>query len=473
MTESLQRRWTDTERALWTRLQAHPFEDPSVGLDFCRRLAREQGWTQQASRQAIDEYRRFCFLACVNAGDVTPSKEIDEVWHLHLCYTRDYWQQFCPVVLGQTLHHGPTAGGSTEALRYREQYARTLAQYEHYFGPPPAHWWPGTRERFAREIAPVRVDRRRFWVVPKPRWPSAAAAASAGLALAALFQAPQALALPSNPLDWTAGPFLLLFAALAITALIGSILLRRLLRESGAAGGARPDAFELAYLAGGPERCTDAAVAHLLANDEVVWDESASKLVLTQPAPNGADAPAIVAKCIAADGSTAQVLKRSAVALAPLRKSLERKRLWLDDSAAWRVRLFSALPMLLMAGFGGAKIAVGMSRDKPVGFLVMLTIIVGVIGLGLLLSRPKRTRAGDLALTEAKQRLARAIRAPQQKELGLAVALLGTAALSGTAYAQYHQLRAPPSSSGDSSGGDSSSGDSGCGGGGCGGCGGD
>jgi hypothetical protein len=125
---------------------------------------------------------------------------------------------------------------------------------------------------------------------------------------------------------------------------------------------------------------------------------------------------------------------------------------------------------LLVSVLGIAKMVVGASRGKPIGFLVVLTIILGLVALGFLLIRPGRTRAGDQAIADARQRNARAMRAPRNGELGLAVALLGTAALSGTAWAGYHQVRAPPSSSSDGGGSDSSS--DGGGGGGCGGCGG-
>ena len=472
MTETQLRDWTDTEQALWARLQAHAFEHPELGIDFARRLAREQGWTLDFARRAIDEYRRFCFLACISPHEVTPSDAVDEVWHLHLCYTRDYWKQFCPQVLGRALHHGPTQGGREESWRYREQYATTIALYEDYFGAAPQDLWPGTRERFAARPAQIAIDRGRYWLIPRPRWPRAAATCAALLALATLTQVQSALALSSNPLDWTAGPFLQLFGVLMVSALVGAWWLRRSLRDTGNASAARPEAFELAYLAGGAVRCTDAAVAHLLGNGQARWDQNSRELKLDRPVSDSSEAPAVVARCIAVDGSPAQVLKRSAVALAPLEKRLQKANLWLDDAAAWRVRLFSALPLLLVAAFGVSKIVVGLSRSKPVAFLVILTIITGVIGLGFLLARPTRTRAGDQALADAKQRHARALRAPQQKELGLAVALLGTAALSGTAYAEYHQLRSPPGSSGDSSGcgGDSGGGDGG--GGGCGGCGG-
>ncbi|WP_443026122.1 glycine-rich domain-containing protein, partial [Sphingomonas sp. CCH9-H8] len=67
----------------------------------------------------------------------TPSDAVDQAWHLHLTYTRDYWEHFCPDVLGRALHHGPTAGGADEHRRYYRQYAETLARYEAAFGIAP------------------------------------------------------------------------------------------------------------------------------------------------------------------------------------------------------------------------------------------------------------------------------------------------------------------------------------------------
>lgn len=467
--------WNETDCALWQRLCDHSFERPDQGLDFTRRLAREQGWSLTQARAAIDEYRRFCFLACVNGVEVTPSAEVDEVWHLHLIHSHDYWRQFCPKVLGMDLHHGPTRGGIAEARRHGDQYAQTLALYEQWFGPPPTRWWPGTQQRFARPQQPIRVDRQRHWIVPKPDW-RRALAASVTLVAASLATR-EALAMPANPLDWDGGSFLQLYLLLTVVAIIGAIWLRRMARDSGPARGARPGPFDLAYLAGGAERCADAAIAQMLADGTLRWDEASKRLVsIGKPVDQKPPLDA-VGCCVVADGSPETVLRRATLALAPLQGALQASGLLLDDASAWRVRWYSALPLLLLVGFGATKILIGVSRGKPIGFLVLLTILLALVAVGFLLTRPTRTRAGDQALADARQHHGRALRAPRNQELGLAVALLGTAALSGTAYAAYHNVRAPASSS-DSGGGSSSDGgssDSGggdSGGGGCGGCGG-
>lgn len=153
---------------LKARIWAHPFEHADQGRDMVRRIAMEQGWTQGHAMAAIEEYRRFCFLAVAAGHPITPSEEVDAVWHAHLLYTRDYWQVFCPHVLGRELHHGPTLGGHAEEARFYDQYAQTLASYQQYFGPPPEAFWPPARIRFR----PSRLSRWVYlpdvWVIPKP-----------------------------------------------------------------------------------------------------------------------------------------------------------------------------------------------------------------------------------------------------------------------------------------------------------------
>lgn len=138
------------ERELWQRLAAFELDAVDAALPFSRRLARENGWSESFSRRAVEEYRRFVFLAMVAGHPVTPSDEVDQVWHLHLCYTRSYWEDLCGQVLPRPLHHGPTRGGSKERGKFDDWYRRTLASYERVFGEPaPASWWPTPELRFA------------------------------------------------------------------------------------------------------------------------------------------------------------------------------------------------------------------------------------------------------------------------------------------------------------------------------------
>lgn len=153
---------------LWQRIAAHPIGPDDAALTFTSRLARENRWTLAHAERVIGEYKRFCYLAMTAGQEVTPSDAVDQAWHLHLTYSRDYWQVFCPQVLGGDLHHGPTAGGPVERDRYYRQYAATLAAYEAAFGEvPPADFWPSARRRFSLDPRGVRVNF--FDVIVLPR----------------------------------------------------------------------------------------------------------------------------------------------------------------------------------------------------------------------------------------------------------------------------------------------------------------
>ena len=153
---------------LWHRIAAHKIGPEEAALSFAARLARENRWSLPHAERVIGEYRRFCYLATTTGHEVTPSDAVDQAWHLHLTYTRDYWQTFCPEVLGTNLHHGPTKGGPDERHRFYHQYATTLAAYEANFGEaPPPDIWPDAQQRFFVDPGRMRVNFRDGTFLPR------------------------------------------------------------------------------------------------------------------------------------------------------------------------------------------------------------------------------------------------------------------------------------------------------------------
>lgn len=154
---------------LWKRIEAFALDEDEAELKFSKRLARENGWQIDFARRVIEEYKRFCYLAVVAGHEVTPSDEVDQAWHLHLVYTRNYWDEFCAKVLGKPLHHGPTKGGVKERRRYDENYVATVESYKREFGSyPPEDIWPHPDIRFGQSLMAHRVNTARNWVIPKP-----------------------------------------------------------------------------------------------------------------------------------------------------------------------------------------------------------------------------------------------------------------------------------------------------------------
>lgn len=155
--------------ALYKRIQAFSFDSEDDDLPFSSRLARDNGWSLDFALEVIEEYRRFAFLAIAADHPVTPSDQVDQIWHLHLTYTRSYWDDFCANALKAPLHHEPTKGGNKEAQKFGEWYNQTLASYEQFFDEtPPKQVWPTAEDRFGRDSHFVRVNSQQKWVIPKP-----------------------------------------------------------------------------------------------------------------------------------------------------------------------------------------------------------------------------------------------------------------------------------------------------------------
>ena len=157
---------------LWQALAGMRIEREGASATFARRLGLKQRWSKRHTYAVIEEYRRFLYLAATGESAVTPSDHVDEAWHLHLTYTRHYWDELCGRILGKPLHHDPTEGGTAQQAHFKDQNSATLARYEVVFGEPPRpDVWPAPAAQF-------RVEQPR-------RWPRLFAAGATTLAVTA------------------------------------------------------------------------------------------------------------------------------------------------------------------------------------------------------------------------------------------------------------------------------------------------
>ena len=153
---------------LYAKIQAFLIDQPDVEFPFSQRLARDNSWSLEYTERVIEEYKKFIFLAVAAGHPVTPSDQVDQVWHLHLSYTRSYWEDLCQNVLPAPLHHDPTLGGYVEDEKFYDWYAKTLESYQQFFGQtPPVEIWPAPENRFGQDTAFVRVNTHQNWVLPR------------------------------------------------------------------------------------------------------------------------------------------------------------------------------------------------------------------------------------------------------------------------------------------------------------------
>jgi uncharacterized protein (TIGR04222 family) len=467
---------TPDQAALWERIEAFDIDggDPPA-LRFAVRLARENSWSRAFADRAVREYKRFVFLTMTAGRPMCPSEQVDQVWHLHLTYTRSYWQRFCGDVLQGPLHHEPTRGGEAEGRKHWAMYADTLATYEETFGgPPPGDLWPSVEDRFGADLEVVRVNPRDYWMVPKPAV-SWGAVAVVSLLAAAVF----ATGCAGNPFNEQGTDFLpYYFAAWAMAFLLG-LIVRRVYH------GATPNPdepvmdlgpYEVAYLSGGRARVLTTALVRL--KDMGCVDVAVDGHVIIRHVPGDPDP--------LEDGLFKVLAKQSGnpLDLRPLVQEIKEA----EDTRFARLveqgfltspghRGMSALlPLMLTLGVialvGLPRLVMGIANDRPSAYLglsMFATTVLSVIVFGRLI---RRTRKADEALANLSNRHTRlrTLRNDPRADVAMAVALFGATVLAGTVYAGVYDRIHKFDAAG--SGGGCSTTASGCGGGGGGGCGG-
>ncbi len=134
-------------KQLWEKLSRFSVDVKGAVYPLSARLSDEQDWTSEYTARALAEYKRFMFLAAVAGHPVTPSHVVDEVWHMHLIYTRSYWEELGDI-LGRLIHHDPGTGGKGDQSKFQAQYHRTLESYRKFFDvePPVDIWGPNNHQ---------------------------------------------------------------------------------------------------------------------------------------------------------------------------------------------------------------------------------------------------------------------------------------------------------------------------------------
>ncbi len=471
---------------LYGRIQAFSFDQPGTQLSFAKKLARENVWSLAHTQRAIDEYKKFVFLAVAAGHPVSPSDQVDQVWHLHLSYTRSYWQEFCPKVLQTSLHHEPTRGGSLEKSKFDKMYSQTLESYEQVFGKaPPSDIWPPLKSRLARDIHLVRIDRQKNWVLPKPNLKTLAKIRPRKVEILPLLlflsfavtSCQSNLGIP-NPLDLTGPDFLVFYSLIGIIGIALSFWLRYSLRlpsDAPKSASTNLSAYEVAFLTGGNRRMISTALVSLMQKGYVVAQPRSLKLTLEKAVDDSCDwMERLVAKKIdTLDGGIDQLIQKSKDIGDEIRDRLQKFGLIVSDRQSLKVQIYPTLIMFSLLGIGALKTFVGISRGKPISLLLLCMSVLLIFGI-ILLVRPFRSRYGDRVLKGLIAESQHLKTDPNlNSQLPLAFALFGGTVLAGESI--FADVRQFFTSSGVNGGGDSNSGDSnssGSCGGGCGGCGG-
>lgn len=114
---------------------------------FMEILMNEQMISASLAKEWIAEYKKYLLMCYISNESVSPSREVDEVWHLHQHFTEEY-AKFCQEMFGCLLAHAPSAHDGSEKEDFMALYNKTLDFYSKLFGEIPRHIWPEAAVRF-------------------------------------------------------------------------------------------------------------------------------------------------------------------------------------------------------------------------------------------------------------------------------------------------------------------------------------
>lgn len=492
----------NTEHAeLYGRISAFHIDEPGTIFTYVGRLAKENGWSRSYAERVIDEYKKFAFLAVVAGHPVSPSEQVDQAWHLHLTYTRSYWDQFCPDVLGIRLHHEPSKGGSVERGTLVGWYTQTLASYRRFFTEePPADIWPDAEKRFAEGLYYRRVNTKRNWIVPKRplKWLAAGAlwllpglfavagCVSGNVGVSTVVSPPIGAARLPDLFNMHGARFLGVFAVAFVIAVGIAAVIRWYMRRKTEEPFPEPvhlDPYEVAYLAGGGDVAINAALASLASRHMLLLDAEKRRVSRPNSGLSGPLHPLeeAVFDAVHTDlGASIDELHRGWPPVIEIADRLKSLGLIVSGERELLGRVLPVLVVLSVPLFGVVKILVGLSRDKPVGYLVIGCIIGAIIAFAAFGRPLLRSWEGDQVLERMKAEKAH-LRADGEAgrielvgpALALAFGLFGVGVLEGGPHAELRTALKPQTASGGWGEyvGGCGGGGGGCGGG-CGGCGG-
>jgi uncharacterized protein (TIGR04222 family) len=419
--------------------------------------------------------------------------------------------------------------------------------------PPPDDIWPTPETHRKEKHLFIRVDRERNWIIPKPRLPknlawsavplagrlgvrkftipihalqtlkrttsdgartilsaanstiqgirqsnrrfhiSATLLASLGLIALLLFCNGAMLANSANVFDWRGPDFLIFYIILFAVTLGLALLLRSSLRRPGPIEPVNIpelDGYATAFLNSGKILTVNTAIANLVRQGAVQIARNRLTGVESRPEFSHELEQHIFAAAYGPSGNSIANVRSSAKAyVAKIAGELQELGLVLTNAQARKAILLPLMLALIAIAIGIIKIAIGLDRGKPVGFLVALCFFGFIISLIALARPPRRTRLGDAVLRKLQERhtgtryLGRKVSTVSAAEFATFLGLFGMTALAGTAYSDLRKSLQPASAvnAGSSCGGSSCGGSCGsscggsCGGGcggGCGGCGG-
>jgi len=106
-------------------------------------LVVRQGFDPDYVEELEQEYKRYMALVVTHPDQKFPiSNAVDELWHAHVLFTKDY-RKMSDEFRGGYINHVPTLSEEERAALEPDYFYGTLQAYREVFGEDPAEkFWP-------------------------------------------------------------------------------------------------------------------------------------------------------------------------------------------------------------------------------------------------------------------------------------------------------------------------------------------
>ncbi len=106
----------------------------SKNFDYLvNRLVHKEHWSLEDAQEGVRQYRNFLILIYkYPQRRLAPTRLIDEVWHAHILYTREYTQD-CEEIFGSYRHHTPVDDSKCSEEERQQVLIETAILYTEEF----------------------------------------------------------------------------------------------------------------------------------------------------------------------------------------------------------------------------------------------------------------------------------------------------------------------------------------------------
>lgn len=462
------------DKELWKKIEEYSLDEAGAEYSFSVRLAHENKWTLYFTKQAIIEYKKFMYLAAISEQMVSPSPIVDVVWHQHLIYTKSY-NEFAKI-LNKKIEHIPSTHNSDLQYKFVQAKAHTKKVYKENFGEQPKEFWEYSSINDSFEMEESKVNLQNYVLI--------------GIAAFVILIFPFSMLLKPLLININNPYFLYGYIFLIIGTFIGLSAYTNTTYKKAALDLLKKPVFsglrasELIYI----QKTSIEEVIHCIVNKLVVNHSlNITKDYKLEPGKK------LPAKTIAEEIILAKIEKEHPLYYPALIQDIAAKQCFLNYKNAAvlldecfrksktfvKVYLTSFFALMFMFAIGCSRLIIGISRDKPVAFLVIVLCLFLLIAFFFVKKRfilfTKKTvplifKVNATVISKENQQF-------KDLEWQYFIVGAGVMALSFKPLASYVDRNKDNSNGGSScgsscgsSGGDGGGGDGG--GGGCGGCGG-